>query len=408
MRTLKKKVRTLRSHNRSRSIHVCLVSSFPPSYHSLSDENYNLVKAFSRNPRISKITVLADFIDREEVLVDKKVDIIRCWKLNNIFASLSMIKKVYELKPDIVYYNLILRHFSSNRFINFLGYLAMVFIKKVLRNSVVVTLHNLGEPEAFDISIIGYRYSFINKLGIRLATKLILKADVVTFPHQHLVDLAKKKYNAKNVIYISNGLSEEPVLDSKLGYKRLLIFGRMGPYKGLETTFQAFRWVVNQDKEVKLIVAGMSHSEHPGFLESLLKKYSEIPNIELTGYVPENEIRNIFTSCTAVLLPYKMSVWSSGVFLLACTYGRPVIASDLPDFNELVKEGAGIFLFPVGDSERLAKAMESILNEKELQKRLGDANLKWAKKSSTIEQTTNRLVEIFEQLTGKKAEGRMI
>jgi hypothetical protein len=52
--------------------------------------------------------------------------------------------------------------------------------------------------------------------------------------------------------------------------------------------------------------------------------------------------------------------------------------------------------------------MESILNEKELQKRLGDANLKWAKKSSTIEQTTNRLVEIFEQLTGKKAEGRMI
>jgi glycosyltransferase involved in cell wall biosynthesis len=398
MKTFQKKTVTHELGQGCKPIHLCLVSSFPPSIHSLSEYSYNIAKGLCKSSRISKITVLAD-VATGEVLADNKIEVIRCWKLNDIYTSLKIIRKIHETKPDIVYFNLILRHFSSNRFINFLGYLAPAVAKKVLGIPVVVTLHNLAAPEAFDISAIGYRYSIMTKLGIFLATKLILYADVVTLTHQYLVNLAKKKYNAKNVLYLSHGLFEEPVFDPKYGHKRLLIFGRMGPYKGLEIALKAFKMVVNKDRESKLIIAGVSHYQHPGFLESLLSKYKQIPNLEFTGYVPEREIQAVFASCTAVLLPYTMSVWSSGAFMLACTYGRPVLASDLPDFKELQKEGAGVILFPAGDSEELAKAMELVLNDKELQKNLGEANLQWAKKNQRIEHTVERLVEIFEQLT---------
>ena len=66
---------------------------------------------------------------------------------------------------------------------------------------------------------------------------------------------------------------------------------------------------------------------------------------------------------------------------MASIYGIPVIASDLPDFRELVKEGAGIILFSSGDKEALAKTMELVLSNKELQKSLGEANLQWARKN---------------------------
>jgi glycosyltransferase involved in cell wall biosynthesis len=400
---VKMKKRCNCNKNESKSLHLCVVSCFPPSKGPLSEYTYYLVKNFSKNSKISKVTVLADKIGEggggEVLTEDRKIKVVRCWNLNDILTPFNIMRKIHEIKPDIIYFNLVFRHFSSNRLINFLG-LCTPAIAKLLNIPVVVSLHSI--VEILDINAVGYSNSIINKIGIRLATKLILKADVVSLTHHHLVNIVREKYGGKNVLYIPHGTFNEPIADYNFGSKRLLLFGKMGSYKNPGLALEAFKDIVDKDRKAELVIAGSSHPLNPGFLESILERYKEIPNVKVTGYIPENELQNIFITSTAVVLPYTISTWSSGVFTLASMYGRPVIAADLPDFRELVKEGAGIILFPVGDREALAKNMELILGNKELQKKLGEANLQWARQHNSFKQVTIRLVEVFEELLARK------
>jgi glycosyltransferase involved in cell wall biosynthesis len=264
---------------------------------------------------------------------------------------------------------------------------------------VVVTHHNL--VESIYLEAAGYKSSWINKAGISLATKLTLKANIITIPNEHLADTIKKKHNAKNVFYIPHGVFSEPLTNIDINSKKLLFFGKVSPYKNLNLTIEAFKEVYNKDREVELLIAGSSTPLQPTFMESILKKNDKLPNITIRGYIPEDEIQSVFTSCVAVILPYSVPVWSSGVFNLACSYGRPVIASDLPDFRDLRDEGAGIILFHTNDSKSLANAMELILHDKELQKKVGEANFKWARKYG-LDKIANRLVGIFEGVYRKE------
>ena len=53
---------------------------------------------------------------------------------------------------------------------------------------------------------------------------------------------------------------------------------------------------------------------------------------------------------------------TSGVFHLACGYGKTIIASDLPEIRALIKEGADALLVPVGQPEKLRDAIRYALN----------------------------------------------
>ncbi len=119
--------------------------------------------------------------------------------------------------------------------------------------------------------------------------------------------------------------------------------------------------------------------------------------------MPEERLEDLFDSCAVVLLPYTTPTWSSGTFTLASAFGRPVIASDVPDFRELAAEGAGIILFPNGDSDAMADKIEHVLNDPEIQQRLGEANLAWAR-AHRFEDSANSLVLLLLSIVTKKSQ----
>jgi glycosyltransferase involved in cell wall biosynthesis len=203
------------------------------------------------------------------------------------------------------------------------------------------------------------------------------------------------------VLYIPHGTLNSPLSHCDYYGKRLLFFGKVGKYKNLELALEAFRDLVKDNRDAELVIAGSSNPLQPDLKQSILQRYKSIPNVVTREYVAEEELQDLFISCVAVILPYSASTWSSGVFTLASTYGRPVIASDLPDFIELRNEGAGIILFPTQDKAALTKAMDLIVNNRELQKNLGEANLNWARRHSSIE-VARRIVDVFDAVSKKR------
>jgi glycosyltransferase involved in cell wall biosynthesis len=343
---------------------------------------------------VSRITILADETGSSEVQSDEKIKIVRCWKLNDAMAPLRILNMIRKTMPDVVHFNMLFRQFSSNRFVNFLG-LSTPALTKLLHIPVVVTLHSISEIVSF--SEIGYDESIFNRLGCRLATILMLRTDIMTLTHPSFVRILQRKYGAGNVIHIPHGILREPLTKPSAGGKRFLIFGKIGPYKNPLIALEAFKELQLTDDEVELIIAGPPHPLQPDYFQSIEEKYKGTRNTKICGYIPESDLEELFRSVAAVLLPYTISTWSSGVFTLACSFGKPVIASNLPDFQELQKQGAGIMLFESGEVHDLAKIMQALLNDTQLQKRLGEANLQWASKNG-FDQVANRFVEIFEDL----------
>ena len=183
--------------------------------------------------------------------------------LDSAWTLFRIISAVLRSKPDIVYFNLVFRHFSSNRLKNFLGLLTPSIVK-ILGFPVIITLHSIGE--AFDLTEAGYKDSFINKFGIKLATRALLSANAVTLTHDSLVKILEDKYGAKNVGFVPLGVYGTPLSSCNLRGNRLLIFGKIGPYKNLRLVLEAYKEISSTSNDMELVVAGSLSSFASGII----------------------------------------------------------------------------------------------------------------------------------------------
>lgn len=217
-------------------------------------------------------------------------------------------------------------------------------------------------------------------MGILVATKLILSAPKVVVTVKSYVPYLNNRYRHMGVQYIPHGTSVGNSTSIDPEEKIILMFGHMGPYKGLPVIIQAFKELRAEKHNVRLIVAGTSHPNFPDFIDEFAKQH--IPYVEFLGYVPEENIGRLFRMSDIVVIPYFTTTGTSGVFHLACGYGRPIVASDLPEIRELVEEGACAILVPPGNVAALKKAIIRVLSEEKVAAEMSCKNLTFAQNES--------------------------
>jgi len=234
-----------------------------------------------------------------------------------------------------------------------------------------------------DLEKFNVKPTIINRIGIFVATKIVLSAQKVVVLVKGYGDSLRYRYRHKGVLFIPHGtkVAGDPKILSD--QKTILFFGHMGPHKGLPLMLQVFKKISAEKNNVKLIVAGTNHPHYPNYLAQFIN--ARIPNVEFTGYVPEEKLGAFFERANVVVLPYHAAAGTSGVFHLACGYGRPVVASDLPEIRELVDEGAAAILIPPGDVEALKDALMTVLFDEEVASQMSEQNLEFARKENWSE-----------------------
>ncbi|HKZ87829.1 MAG TPA: glycosyltransferase [Candidatus Bathyarchaeia archaeon] len=360
-------------------LRVCFVSSYPPNRARLSEYAQNLVNELANRPAIDKIYLLVDksAASKQPVNKDSKVKVLRVWKADNFLSILAILSYILKLKPDVVHFNVHFQSFGRSRLANFTG-LSLIFLCRLMGFKVLAEVHNLGEK--VDLEKVRLKPSMLNKMGILIATKLILSAPRIVVTVRSYVEYLTKRYGHKGVRYIPHGTAAINYTSIDPEEKVILIFGHMGPYKGLPVIMKAFEELRQENHNVKLVVAGSSHPNFPGFLEEFVNK--RIPKMEFLGYVPEENMAQVFRTADVVVIPYFTTTGTSGVFHLACGYGKPIVASDLPEIREIVAEGASAVLVPPGNVEALKDAILKVLRNPEMAAKMGDQNLSFARKES--------------------------
>ncbi len=130
--------------------------------------------------------------------------------------------------------------------------------------------------------------------------------------------------------------------------RRVLIFGRLFEYKGVDTALEAFQVLPGEMDDVELIIAGR------GPLADMARAQ---PNVTLREeYVTEADVHALMADVRLVLLPYKDAT-QSGVGLQAVARGVPCIVTSTGGLPELVRESSMSLIVPPNDPARLAKAI---------------------------------------------------
>ena len=359
------------------NLRVCFVSSYPPNHARLSEYAQSLVKEIADRPVVSKVFVLADMVNgsKDNVVESSKVEVLRIWRADRSLSILSIMWYILVLKPDVVHFNLHFQSFGKSRLSNFFGF-SLVFFSRMFGLKVLVLLHNLAEK--VDLEKVRLKRSLVNRVGMIVATRFVLSASslVVTVPSY--VEYLKERYNHGGVRYIPHGALVSSRLSVKHDGKVVLVFGHMGPSKGLPVIFQVFEEMVKERGDVRLVVAGDSHPNFPHYLGDLRKVAPR--GVDFLGYVEEADVERVFGMADVVVLPYFTATGTSGVFHLACGYGKPIVASALPEIKELVDEGASAFLKHVGDVGGFKSAILQVLFNDDIADKMSWQNLMFAKR----------------------------
>ena len=147
--------------------------------------------------------------------------------------------------------------------------------------------------------------------------------------------------------------------------QRLLFFGRAMAYKGLAVLVEAAEQLVARHPAVRLVIAGAGPE-----LDRLAPMLERQPWVELhRGYVPDEAVADLFHAADAVILPYEEAS-QSGVAAMAMAFARPVVASEVGELGELVRETGMGLLVPPGDATALAAAIDRLLETPALRRGL--------------------------------------
>lgn len=114
---------------------------------------------------------------------------------------------------------------------------------------------------------------------------------------------------------------------------RLVFFGKISPYKGVEELLTAAT-ELDPELELELVVAG--ECADPALAERLRALAREARGrVELClGRVPDNGVGPLIESADALVLPYR-AITTSSTLMVALQHARPVLVSNLPAFDQL-------------------------------------------------------------------------
>ncbi|WP_141581095.1 glycosyltransferase family 4 protein [Actinomadura sp. WMMA1423] len=193
-----------------------------------------------------------------------------------------------------------------------------------------------------------------------LMRRLLRKVDGVLVHTEAQADLARTL--TERPVRVAEMAAHLPAADLPAGAaapgdgkvrRRLLFFGIVRPYKGLDVLLRA---LAEGPDDVALTVAG----EFWGGLDEtreLIRSLDLESRVELRpGYVPAADIPGLFAAADALVMPYRSATSSQNVWM-AHEYGLPVIATDVGGFAEQIRDGADGLVCAPGDVPSLAGAL---------------------------------------------------
>lgn len=337
----------------------------------------------------SNVTVMVPNYSRVEEF-PREVKVLRFPFPSNLFSAMlqtfnpfllrSLTREVNRMSPDMIHIAFEPRFPFS---------FAWLLHRKY---PVVTTIH---EPKPLAIETI--RTFLLNRIQV-MDNKLLIKFSdrVIVHGEQHRRYLLARKVPSYKVEVISHGdfsfythYQKDAAATSKSS--NILFFGRIVPYKGLDYLIEASKLIEAHIPNVTITIAGEGKFTK---YEKLISKDKNF--VILNRFIPDEEVAELFGKASLVVLPYIAGT-QSGVITIAGAFKKPVVATDVGNFSEMVENGTTGFIVPPKNVNALAEAIIKLLKDDKLRQKMGENAYKTVKEKFSWDKIAQRTLQVYEE-----------
>lgn len=216
----------------------------------------------------------------------------------------------------------------------------------------VLTVHNILPHEAAEREKEKYRqaYEFCDELIVHNETSARCLSDQFGIERSRITVIPHGAYQS----HMHPGKGKK-----KDGRTHFLQFGLVREYKGIDILLEAVARIPEEDrKKLRFTVAGKQYSHQNGTdYRELIRSLGIEDCVSFQeGYVPDGKLDELFGEADFLVFPYR-HIYGSGALLLAYTYKKPVIVSNIPAFVEETDKGGTGILFESENPDALAGAL---------------------------------------------------
>lgn len=145
--------------------------------------------------------------------------------------------------------------------------------------------------------------------------------------------------------------------------KIILYVGRIDPLKGIANLIRAFSYLEdNQNIKLAVIGGGESSREETAHLKELAQELGVEDRILFTGTVKQDIMPFYYSAADVCVIPsFYESFGLVALESLSC--GTPIVASNVGDLRNIVRQGETGYVIDGNDPEQLAEKITLILNK---------------------------------------------
>ncbi len=348
------------------------MGTYPPRRCGIGDYTADLAVALAKQG--VDVTVLTYHDGQDSALgTEEKVQIVR--ELVERPTASSLLRSLKRIGPDVV-------HFQSATYLHspFLNW----SLAEACNGALTTTVHDTPWSwRAF------YPIPSLRRIYRKSARLIVHSENTARVLREfHKVDSTK-------IRVIPHGVDIRkfsPETESSVAHKRyetdgkrvVLYFGFLRPNKSLDVLLRAWTIIEGTHPSATLVVAGGSPSRalryHFGLKSEAtfpqeLRRYAETLGIGkrtlFVGYVAPDLVPGVFAMAEVVVVPYAEDPRLSGPLHKALSCGKAIVAVQGPLAQGFLEDGRNAVLVPRGDSQALARAIDSLLVDAGCVQKLG-------------------------------------
>ncbi|RZB30148.1 MAG: phosphatidyl-myo-inositol dimannoside synthase [Desulfobacteraceae bacterium Eth-SRB1] len=220
-----------------------------------------------------------------------------------------------------------------------------------------------------------------------------------------LTDLGMEK---SRIHVITNGVDSQrfkPAAAHQIGdkQKRLLTVARLDLHKGHDRVLEALAILKKQGLKPNYVIVGQGEEEKR--LRTMVQSFGLERQVIFAGFIPGSQLPAMYAACdifimTSREIPGRLDLIEGfGIsFLEASASGLPVIAGCSGGVPDAVRDGETGLLVNPDDPRVIAYAIQRLLIDTDLAKRLGNEGRHWIETQMTWEHVAHRLHEAMKRL----------
>jgi len=184
----------------------------------------------------------------------------------------------------------------------------------------------------------------------------------------------------------------------KLDGKRVILFvGPIVKRKGVNTLIRAIPQIIQNNHDVVFVMAGEGAFKSKAMTLARLLEVEE--HVCFTGFLTEEELYKAYKLSDIFVLP-SLSEGVPTTILEALVFSKPVISTRIPGVEDYFNDVC--YLVSPRNVDDLAFAINKLLEDEKLARRLGSAGKKMIEKEFAWDAVARRTFELYEKVLGTR------